>query len=75
MLIGPNSPYESATIIFEAVVANPFPCRALEVVNQATVKDEYSGVVTPSDDPNTPPIGDATAIPVDAAPLVSAFKV
>lgn len=55
----------------KAVVANPFPCRTLEVVDQATVRDEYSDVVTPSDDPNTPPIGDATATPVDAAPLMS----
>eukprot|EP00211_Chloroparvula_japonica_P000709 CAMPEP_0119119408 /NCGR_PEP_ID=MMETSP1310-20130426/898_1 /TAXON_ID=464262 /ORGANISM="Genus nov. species nov., Strain RCC2339" /LENGTH=2627 /DNA_ID=CAMNT_0007108843 /DNA_START=120 /DNA_END=8003 /DNA_ORIENTATION=+ len=72
--LGTLAPWETATVIFDARVADPFPCRSLEVVTQMHVTESYLGGEGVSDDPRTIVLHDATSTPADAAPLVSAVK-
>jgi len=72
--VGTLAPFETATILFEAAVSDPFPCLDLLVTNQASYFESYTSTSGVSDDPTTPPIGDATETPIYASPFISAFK-
>jgi uncharacterized repeat protein (TIGR01451 family) len=61
----------SVIIAFQVRVANPLPAGTTQVSNQG-IATPTGGTAVPTDDPDTPPVGDPTITPVSPALVVIA---